>query len=409
MMRFRPVNNVKYNSENDFNEVFYVSLVLLLFFGGRASVAQDVPVFVSGNDGFKSFRIPAIIKLPNNDLIGFCEGRVNNAGDFGNVKIVSKISKDNGLHWGALNVVVSNDALQANNPGPVVDKNDPRYPSGRVFLFYNTGDKPENEIRKGQGLREVWYITSVDNGLTWSAPVNIASQVHKPNQPQINSAYNYPEDWRSYANGPGHAIQLTQGRFKGRIYVAANHSSGKPQKNYADGRIHGFYTDDHGGSFKLSNDVNISGGNESMAVELTVSRLMINARNQLGDIKQRIVALSNDGGKTWNKTYFDKQLPDPVCQGSIINIGLTGGKAMLAFCNARDTVNRDNLTLRISKDSGETWPIACTIAKAPQSYKGDYAAYSDLVKLSDKHLGVIYEKDNYSEIVFKSINWSLSK
>ena len=42
-----------------------------------ANAQEKVPVFVSGKDGHKSYRIPAIIKLPNNELLAFCEGRVH--------------------------------------------------------------------------------------------------------------------------------------------------------------------------------------------------------------------------------------------------------------------------------------------------------------------------------------------
>lgn len=40
------------------------------------SQQKNVPVFISGTEGYKSFRIPAIIKTPNNDLLAFCEGLV---------------------------------------------------------------------------------------------------------------------------------------------------------------------------------------------------------------------------------------------------------------------------------------------------------------------------------------------
>lgn len=367
--------------------------------------AQDIPVFTSGTEGFKSFRIPAITKLPNGQLIAFAEGRVNGAADFGDVKIVMKKSTDNGKTWGALKVVVVNDTLQAGNSSPVVDVTDPAFPKGRIFLFYNTGNVNESKIRKGLGLREVWYKTSVDGGDSWSAPVNITLQVHKPKQPLINPAYNFSEDWRSYANGPGHAVQFTSGKYKGRIYVAANHSTGEPKKRYTDGRAHGFYTDDHGKTFKLSDNITTPGGNEAMAVVLSHDKLMINARNQLGNIKERIVAISKDGGKSWDTTYFDHQLPDPVCQGSILNIGQAKGKSILAFCNAADTVDRNNLTLRISFDEGRTWSLNKTIAQSPKNDHNDYSAYSDIVKLSDTTIGVLYEKDGYKEIVFQNVNW----
>ena len=369
---------------------------------GFITIAQQkkVTVFLSGSEGYKSFRIPAIIKAPDNSLLAFCEGRVNDSGDFGNVDIVMKRSANNGSTWSRLETIVDNDSMQAGNCAPVVDMTDPDYPQGRVFLFYNTGTNNEYEIRKGNGLREVWYKTSTDNGITWSASVNITMQVHKPKQPQINSAYNFTEDWRSFANTPGHAIQLTHGDYAGRIYVAANHSAGNPQPDYTDYKANGFYTDDHGNTFHVSNDVNVAGSNENMATELSGNKLMLNMRNQRGDIKNRIIAISNNGGEAWDNTYFDKQLPDPVCQGSILTLGEKSDKAIVAVCNNADTLKRDALTLRISYDDGKNFRKNILIDKSNAGYKGDYTAYSDMVKLNKNEVGVLYEHDNYKAIVF---------
>ena len=197
-----------------------------------ATAQQKIPVFVSGREGHKSYRIPAIIKLPNNDLLAFCEGRVHGSGDFGDIDIVMKRSNDNGKTWGPMKTIVDADSLQAGNPAPVLDITDIAYPKGRIFLFYNTGNKPEGDIRRGKGIREVWYKTSADGGITWSDPVNITTQVHRPKQPLINPAYNFSADWRSYANTPGHALQFLSGKYRGRIYVAANHSEGDAKKRF---------------------------------------------------------------------------------------------------------------------------------------------------------------------------------
>jgi sialidase-1 len=102
--------------------------------------------------------------------------------------------------------------------------------------------------------------------------------------------------------------------------------------------------------------VNIPGSNESTAAELSNNGLLMNARNQNGEIKSRLIAISHNGGANWDTTYFDTQLPDPVCEGSILNIGVKDKKQVLAFVNAADTKNRNNLTLRISFDEGKTWP-----------------------------------------------------
>ena len=364
---------------------------------------QSVPVFVSGTEGHKSYRIPAITALPNGELLAFCEGRVNGSGDFGDINIVMKRSRDNGKTWSALQYVAEFDTLQAGNPAPVVDLTDPLYPRGRLFLFYNTGNDHEGEVRKGKGYKQVWYKTSSNAGHTWSDPVDITTQVHRPLQPQVNPAYNFSEDWRTYANTPGHAMQFQSGKYRGRIIIAANHSAGPPQNHSTDYDAHGFYSDDHGKTFRLGASIRVPGSNESMAVELGDGRLMMNSRNQKGDIKARIVSISNDGGTSWDTSYFDKNLPDPVCQGSIVGIGRKKSKAILAFCNAADTSRRNNLMLRISFDDGKTWDKHYLIYKRDEP--GDNAAYSDIIPISNTDVGILYEKDNYSRLVFTTVKW----
>ncbi len=383
-------------------------LAFLAMAFAMASYAQadhEVPVFVSGNDGYESYRIPAIVTTPDGTLLAFCEGRVHHAGDFGDIDIVLKRSTDHGKTWSNLYQVVDYDTLQAGNPAPVVDLLDPAYPAGRIFLFYNTGNNHEGEIRKGLGFREVWFITSTDGGRTWSEAVNITTQVHRPNQPNANPAYHFAEDWRSYANTPGQGMQFDQGKFKGRIYIAANHSSGVPQKAFKDYQAHGYYTDNHGKTFQRSEAVPFEGSNESMAALIPGDILLMNSRNQQGNVRSRIVSLSHDGGATWDTTYYDRQLPDPVNQGSLLAFNGQDGERLLAFCNAADTAHRDNLTVRVSKDGGKTWFFNQSVAKAPPGYKGAYAAYSDLVKIGNKRLGVLFEKEGYTQIVFAHVRW----
>jgi sialidase-1 len=383
---------------------YFYSAFLSFALLAKVGLAQ-VPVFVSGTEGFKSFRIPAIVSAPNGELLAFAEGRVHGAGDFGDIDIVMKRSTDGGKTWSAIQTVINYDKLQAGNPAPVFDLTDPAYPKGRLFLFYNTGNNHENEVRKGHGLREVWYRTSVDAGKTWSEPVNITTQVHKPKQPQVNPSYNFSEDWRSYANTPGHAMQFVSGVYKNRIYIAANHSEGGPRPSATDYVAHGFYSDDHGKTFQLSENIPLEGSNESTAAEISGGRLMFNARNQKGDVKARIVATSSNGGAKWDTTYFDHRLPDPVCEGSILTVGKNKKHNILAFSNAADTKNRDNLTLRISFDDGKTWEKSYLIDKAMKG-EHDYTAYSDLVKTGKNKIGVLYEVNGYKEIVFKTVEWS---
>ncbi len=381
-----------------------ILITFLLSLGLMGFSQQRTVVFESGQDGYASYRIPAMVQLKNGTVLAFAEGRVDDAKDFGNVDIVYKISKDHGKTWSGLYTAVDNGALQAGNAAPVLDLLDPQYKNGRLFLFYNTGDNHEGEVRKGGGIREAWYITSIDDGQTWSPPVNITAQIHKPNAPKYNSAYQFEEDWRAYANTPGQGFQFVTGPYKGRIYIAANHSKGEPLPQGKDYKVHAYYSDDHGKTFKLSSTIPFEGGNESMAAQISPTEVYMNSRNQQGNVKRRIVSYSSDGGVTWDTTYYDNNLPDPVNQGATVSKQLKRGKFLLAVCNAADTLRRDNLTLRLSKDKGKSWYFNQIITKASEGYKGSYTAYCDMVFLNKRNIGVLYEFDRYKYIVFESIS-----
>lgn len=351
--------------------------------------SQETLVFESGKEGNATYRIPSIIKLKSGKLLAFAEGRKKGAGDFGDVNIVLKTSIDNGKTWSVMQDVAENTDLQAGNPAPVVDYFDKSFPKGRIFLFYNTGNNTEAQVRKGNGRREVWYKTSVDEGKSWSEAVNISEQVKLP-------------DWRSYANTPGHALQITKGKFNGRILVPFNYSKGEPQKDFSDYMASAFYSDDHGKTFKIGNDLGIKGSNESTAAELRNNGILLNSRNQKGDEKYRIFARSQNGGESWNEVGFDKNLPDPVCQGSLLNIT----EKIIAFSNNVDQKNRNNLTLRISFDEGKTWAKSILVdGKENLNPNGDFTAYSDLVLLDKNRIGILYEKEDYKKIVFKIVKW----
>lgn len=355
-------------------------------------------VFKNGEDNYECYRIPAIIKAPNGDLLAYAEARKKGCNDFGDIDLVMKRSTDNGKTWSGLDIVVNNSTLKAGNPAPVVDMLDPRFPNGRIFLLYNTATTSEGDARKGIGVREVWYITSEDNGKTWSKPSNITTSVHKPLAPSYNAAYTFAEDWRTNALTPGHALQLTRRKNKGRIFVAANHSSGAKlgSDNVETNKAHCFYSDDHGDTWRLGANVEIPGGNESTAAELADGTVLQNIRYKNPSDKYRILAFSKNGGESWDTAYVCKELPDPVCQGSTISFNYKG-KHLVLFSNAASQTKREKLTIRISKDSGRSWPVSFLVDK------GD-ASYSDLVNINNGKLGLIYEKGSDGGIVYSLLS-----
>ena len=382
-------------------------LAFILLFINQYSYAQDpVTVFKSGEQGYEIFRIPAIVKAPNGDLLAFCEGRVNGSADFGDIDIVLKRSVDGGKTWSGFQVVAENGELQAGNPAPVFDLMDPDFPEGRLFLFYNTGNRSETNNRLGKGVREVYYVTSTDLGASWSDPVNITLQVHKPNNPEFNPAYVFEEDdWRSYALTPGHALQLEFGDKNGRLYVPANHSSRGVARNWGDYNAHAFYSDDHGRSFKLAESVDLPGTNESIALQYPDGMLQMNIRNQAGDQKLRIIAESSDFGHSWDTVYFHPELIDPICQASVL-LARKDSESMALFSNNNSSRSRDHLVLLMSRDKGITWDESLYIDGSLNMEENfnSYTAYSDLVQVDENTAGVLYERKDYAEICFRGIH-----
>jgi sialidase-1 len=81
------------------------------------------------------------------------------------------------------------------------------------------------------------------------------------------------------------------------------------------------------------------------------------------------------------------------------------GKMVLAASNPADGLKRDHLTIKWSYDEGITWKKAMLVEKAATDFKGDWSAYSDLVLLDEKSIGILYERNNYSEIIFKKVKF----
>ena len=68
---------------------FFLTTVVGVFVSAQV---DKMPIFISGTEGHKTYRIPAIIQTPSGHLLAFCEGRVTGGGDFGDINIVLKRS-----------------------------------------------------------------------------------------------------------------------------------------------------------------------------------------------------------------------------------------------------------------------------------------------------------------------------
>lgn len=321
-------------------------------------------LFVSGTEGYHTFRIPALYTTMNGTLLAFAEGRVNSASDTGDIDLVLKRSFDLGKTWEPLQVICDMGEDTCGNPTVVQDET-----TGRIWLFmtHNYGEDDITEINNGtsRGVRTFWSSYSDDDGATWSEPVNRFSEVQPP-------------DTRWDATGPGIGIQLRHGPAKGRLVIPAI------------GR--NIESDDHGATWRQSGPLP-PGLNEATVVELTDGRLMRNDR--LSDnkhIRRRGISISHDQGATWSPIRYDETLIDPIVEASIVRYmpsDNTVGNRMLLFANPASTQVRENMTVRISEDDGETWSMAKTVYKGP-------SAYSSLTVLPDGRVGLLFEGGEYT-------------
>lgn len=188
------------------------------------------PAFVNGQEGYACFRIPAIVRAVDGNLLAFAEGRRDNCGDFGGViHVVMKRSTDNGLTWEALVVVGENGDAVAASPAPVVDEQ-----TGVVFLIFNKTAFNEFNVTAGKGVRQVFLTRSLDHGRTWRMAQEITSQVTRPDQ-----------GWRQAVPTVGHAIQLRTGRLFFTAHVSVGGNDVYHSQNYV------FWSDDHGTSWRI--------------------------------------------------------------------------------------------------------------------------------------------------------------
>jgi len=331
--------------------------------------AQTVPeplnyIYKPGDSGYNCFRIPAMITTKSGLILAFAEGRKKDCGDSGDIDLVLRRSADGGKTWGPLQVVWSDSTNTCGNPVPIQDA-----ATGKIWLVstWNYGADHEKEIKAKTGKfgRNVYALSSDDDGKSWSPAKEITADVRRP-------------DWTWYATGPCHGVQITTGKYKGRLAVPVNHVENN--KNY----VHIIYSDDHGLSWKLGSNTPQDKTNEATLAELSNGSLMLNIRNADRKLKTRLTSVSADGGQTWGNVKTDTTLIEPICQGSLLSYMPGKKNAALFFINPANTIKRANVTLRASSDDGQTW------AKSEVIYPGP-SAYSDIAIYKNKEIAVLYE------------------
>lgn len=325
---------------------------------GAEPLLVSTEVFTSGQEGYHTYRIPALVRTLKGTLLAFCEGRKDSPRDWGDIDLLVKRSTDGGKTWSAAITVADLGTDTIGNPAPVLDRR-----TGTIWLLLtsNPGDVQEKKILPGLSgaTRTVLVTHSRDDGRTWATPTDITASVKLP-------------DWSWYATGPVNGIQLRTGR----MLIPCDHNRGDATRRYS----HVIYSDDGGKTWKLGGSAGPD-CNESTVAELADGSLMLNMRSYAGK-NRRAVSISRDGGLTWSPPVLDETLVEPVCQASLIAFG-KGKRRVLLFSNPAGT-RRVNMTVRLSRDGGKTWCASKTVHAGP-------SAYSNLIELKGNEVGLLYE------------------
>lgn len=348
----------------------------------------DSSIVFEPHGAYASMRIPALVLSKKGTLLAFCEGRIGTASDWADMDLLMRRSIDGGKSWEPHVVIAARQGGKpTSNPSPIVDSD------GTIHLLYQ------------RDYARAYYTQSKDDGKTWSKAVDItyAFEAFKPEY-----------DWKVLAPGPGHGIQLKNGRLLVPVWLC-DPIKLLPNRGHAPSCVATIYSDDLGKTWKrgdivANNSPELKNPNETMAVQLNDGRVMLNIRNP-SSVNRRAISYSADGATNWSKAVFDDELFDPVCMASIIKVpGKKDAKeTTLMFLNP-DSRNiekypRKNLTVKLSFDSGESWPIQKVLNEGP-------SGYSDMAIGKDGTVYCLYETNtstkgwNYSLVLKKfNVNW----
>ena len=140
-------------------------------------------------------------------------------------------------------------------------------------------------------------------------------------------------------------------------------------------------SDDHGATWRLGGSTPTDQLNECAVAELPDGELLLNMRNYDRSKRARALSRSVDGGATWSAVERHPDLPEPICQASMI--ALDQGRR-LVFSNPASATGRVAMTVRTSDDGGRTWTAGTLLHAGP-------AAYSSLAALEKGRVACLYE------------------
>lgn len=347
-----------------------------------------VKVRSGGQDGVHTYRIPAIATSNNGTLLAVYDVRRDNSGDLqGDIDVGLNRSTDGGETWEPMQIIMDmgewggrpENENGIGDPAILVDRNTGTiwvaalwihgYPDTHAWFSSRQGMEPEET---GQFI----LVKSEDDGQTWSEPINITHQIKQP-------------EWHLLLMGPGNGITMSDGT----LVFAAQY---KDENEMPWSSI--VYSSDGGETWTIGEPVR-SNTTEAQVAETEEGTLMINMRDNRGGA--RAVYTTSDMGRTWQEHASSRQaLQEPVSMASLIRSNPEGSDYnhnYLLFSNPNSTAARVNMSIKLSKDYGVTWPSEYQILLDENRGFG----YSSLTMVDDETVGILYEGER--DLYFQKI------
>lgn len=329
-------------------------------------------LFTAGDGGYSTYHIPGIVVTSKGSLLAWCEAR-RTGGDWAAIDILLRRSTDDGKTWSQPQRVADVAGPKLKNPVSLAIKgvkpedvtyNNPVLIAGR--------DGVVHMIFCLEYMRR-FHRGSTDDGLTWSDPVEITTAFEG-----FRSRYAY----KVLATGPDHGIELRSGRLLIPVWL----STGTGGNGHRPSVTATIYSDDHGaswhaGDIAVPNTADWVNPNETVAAELSDGRVMLNVRSE-SKANRRLVTISPDGATGWSTPRFDDALLEPICMAGLVRVTSRpqSDKDRLLFSNPDNLAradgheapgkNRDrkNLSIKLSYDEGQTWPINKVLEPGTSTY-----------------------------------------
>lgn len=281
----------------------------------------------------------SFIRLKNGDLLYAYSKFTGGTSDHATGHIAARLSTDGGLTW-----TKEDRTLASNEQGlNAMSVSFLRLKSGEIALFVIN----KNTMRDSRPVMRL----SRDEGKTWTDAM-----------PTIPDA-------GYFVLNNDRAVQLKSGRILLPVALHRNETDDPKQFN-SQGVAMVYLSDNKGKSWRrsqtvLENPTNRNGFQEPGIVALKDGRLMMFLRTSQGS---QYVSYSNDNGDTWTPAQ-PSTLQSPLSPASIKRIPKTGD--LLAVWNDHSkeaSTRRTPLTVAISRDGGKTWESAKNIEADPQGW-----------------------------------------